>query len=46
MRISYNDISLEECFINYHTKDIEFICDGDKKEIDTIGDLKWVNIQN
>ena len=46
MGISYNDISLEECFIDYHNNKTEYVCDADKKEIETIRRTECQNIQN
>lgn len=33
MEYIYNDITVEDCFILYHTKDIACICDGDSKTV-------------
>lgn len=31
--MKYNEITLEECFIQYHTNNIASECNGDRKEI-------------
>lgn len=31
--MDYNKITLEECFIKYHTQHIACICNGDKEEV-------------
>ena len=31
--MDYNKITLEECFVYYHTQHIACICNADKKEV-------------
>lgn len=32
--MKYNELTVEECFIKYHTEHISSICNGDSKEIE------------
>lgn len=34
--MKYNELTIEECFIKYHTEHIASICNGDKEEIELV----------
>ena len=41
--MDYNRISLEECFVYYHTGKVACECDGDEKAIIFCKDTVWSN---